>query len=126
MDLSFTESELAFRAEVRTFFCTAVPADMREKLLAGEQATKPDVVRWTGFLAEKGWGAPHWPVEYGGTQYGFTEEMSLTPAPAPPFGVNMVAPARCRPGMSVAGGGDMSIFGVVDAAGHAVSCVHRC
>ncbi|WFU31422.1 pimeloyl-CoA dehydrogenase large subunit [Bradyrhizobium brasilense] len=99
MDLSFTPDELAFRDEVRTFFRVAVPADIREKLVAGIQPSKADMVRWTRILADKGWGVPHWPVEYGGTgwspvkQYIFTEEMNQTPAPAPlPFGVNMVGP----------------------------------
>lgn len=99
MDLSFTDDELAFRHEVRAFFRTALPADIREKLLLGYHPTKDAMVRWTRILAEKGWGVPHWPVEYGGTgwspvkQYIFTEEMSQTPAPAPlAFGVNMVGP----------------------------------
>ncbi|MCA6111564.1 pimeloyl-CoA dehydrogenase large subunit [Bradyrhizobium cenepequi] len=99
MDLSFTEDELAFRNEIKTFFQAAVPADTREKLIAGMHPSKDDVARWTRILAEKGWSVPHWPVEYGGTgwspvkQYIFTEEMSQTPAPAPlAFGVNMVGP----------------------------------
>ncbi|WP_076867138.1 pimeloyl-CoA dehydrogenase large subunit [Bradyrhizobium mercantei] len=99
MDLGFTEDELAFRDEVRAFFRAAVPADIREKLLAGAHPSKDDMVRWTRILAAKGWGVPHWPAEYGGTgwspvkQYIYVEEMSQTPAPAPlPFGVNMVGP----------------------------------
>ena len=99
MDLSFTEDELAFRDEVRAFFRSALPADIREKLVAGGHPGKEDLVRWTRILAEKGWAVPHWPAEHGGTgwspvkQYIFTEEMSQTPAPAPlAFGVNMVGP----------------------------------
>lgn len=99
MDLSFTEDELAFRDEVRAFFRTALPANIRNKLVAGWHPSKDDMVSWTRILAEKGWGVPHWPVEHGGTgwspvkQYIFAEEMSQTPAPAPlAFGVNMVGP----------------------------------
>ncbi|MDA9481475.1 acyl-CoA dehydrogenase [Bradyrhizobium sp. CCBAU 11445] len=99
MDLCLTKDELSFRDEVRAFFRVAVPADLREKLIAGVHPSKKDMVSWSRILAKKGWGAPHWPVEYGGTgwspvkQYIFTEEMSQTPAPAPlPFGVNMVGP----------------------------------
>ncbi|WP_028351472.1 pimeloyl-CoA dehydrogenase large subunit [Bradyrhizobium murdochi] len=99
MNLSFTKDELAFRDDVRAFFRAAVPADIREKLIAGLHPSKNDLVRWTRILADKGWAVPHWPVEYGGTdwspvkQYIFTEEMSQAPAPAPlPFGVNMVGP----------------------------------
>ncbi|WP_439360374.1 pimeloyl-CoA dehydrogenase large subunit [Bradyrhizobium sp. DASA03007] len=99
MDLNFTEDELAFRDEVRAFFRAAVPVDIREKLVAGLHPDKCDMRRWTRILADKGWAVPHWPIEFGGTgwgpikQYIFTEEMSLTPAPAPlAFGVNMVGP----------------------------------
>ncbi|OMI01611.1 pimeloyl-CoA dehydrogenase large subunit [Bradyrhizobium brasilense] len=99
MDLNLTADELVFRNTVRAFFRAAVPADIREKLVAGIDPSKDDMVRWTRKLADKGWGVPHWPVEHGGTgwsavkQHIFTEEMSQTPAPASlAFGVNMVGP----------------------------------
>lgn len=101
MDLSFTEDELTFRDKVRAFFRSAVPTEIREKLIAGRHLTKSEIVRWTQILAEKGWSVPEWPVEYGGTgwnlvkQYIFTEEMSQTPASAPrSFGVNLVGPGH--------------------------------
>ncbi len=99
MQLKFTDDELAFRDEVRAYFRQALPADIREKIVAGRHVSKDDLVRWTRILNEKGWAVPHWPVEHGGTgwdavkQYIFLEEMSQTPAPAPlAFGVNMVGP----------------------------------
>lgn len=99
MDLTFTDDELTFRDEVRAFFHFAVPDDICEKLIAGRHPSKIDMVRWSKILADKGWGVPHWPIEYGGTgwgpvkQYIFVEEMSQ--APAPPLagtGVNLVGP----------------------------------
>ncbi len=99
MELRFTPEEIAFRDEVRTFFKDNVPEDIRDKVTDGEHLEKEDFVRWTRILNEKGWGAPHWPEEYGGTgwdpmrQYIFLEELQRHPAPAPlPFGVNMVGP----------------------------------
>ncbi|SMF04269.1 pimeloyl-CoA dehydrogenase, large subunit [Tistlia consotensis] len=99
MDLRFTDDELAFRDEVRAFCRTALPAGIRDKLVAGGSPSKDDMVRWTRILADRGWAVPHWPVEHGGTgwspikQYIFTEELAQTPAPAPlAFGVNMVGP----------------------------------
>lgn len=99
MDLRFTEDELAFRDEVRTFFREALPASIRENIVAGRHTTKEELVTWTRILHDKGWAVPHWPVEHGGTgwspikQYIYLEEMSQTPAPAPlAFGVNMVGP----------------------------------
>jgi len=99
MDLRFTEEELAFRAEVRSFFRTALPASIRRKLVEGRHASKEDLVAWTRILHAKGWAVPHWPVEWGGTgwspvqQYLFQDEMQQAPAPQPlAFGVNMVGP----------------------------------
>ncbi|MGE3306082.1 MAG: pimeloyl-CoA dehydrogenase large subunit [Rhizobiaceae bacterium] len=99
MDLRFTPDEIAFRDEVRSFFRENVPADIRDKLVDGEHIDRDDFVRWTRILHAKGWGAPHWPVEFGGTgwgpmqQYIFLEELQKHPAPAPlAFGVNMVGP----------------------------------
>jgi pimeloyl-CoA dehydrogenase large subunit len=99
MDLRFTEEELAFRAEVRDFFRTALPASIRRKLVEGRHASKEDLVAWTRILHAKGWAVPHWPAEWGGTgwspvqQYLFQDEMQQAPAPQPlAFGVNMVGP----------------------------------
>ncbi|HMQ58200.1 MAG TPA: pimeloyl-CoA dehydrogenase large subunit [Rhizobiaceae bacterium] len=99
MDLRFTEEERAFRDEVRAFFHANVDPKVREKLLDGEGMEKEDIVNWQRTLNAKGWAAPAWPVEYGGTgwdamkQYIFLEEMQKTPAPQPlAFNINMVGP----------------------------------
>ncbi|QQO35556.1 acyl-CoA dehydrogenase family protein [Bradyrhizobium diazoefficiens] len=87
MDLSFTEDELAFRDEVRAFFGSEVPAEVREKLIAGRHPSKDEALCWAQNLARKGWSVPQWPVEYGGTgwspvkQYIFAVEMGQAPAP---------------------------------------------
>ena len=41
MDLRFTPEELAFRDEVRTFMRTALPADIRSKLVEGRRNSMP-------------------------------------------------------------------------------------
>jgi len=99
MELKFTDEEIAFRDEVRAYFREALPADIRDKIVAGRHISKDNFIRWTRILNDKGWAVPHWPVEHGGTgwdsirQYIFLEELSQTPAPAPlAFGVNMVGP----------------------------------
>ena len=99
MDLRFTPEELAFRDEVRTFMRTALPTDIRSKLVEGRRLKKDDLVVWQRILNAKGWAAPHWPAEWGGrnwtpTQhYIFLEEMQQAPAPPPlAFGVTMVGP----------------------------------
>ena len=99
MDLRFTDEETAFRKEVRAFFDSALPKDIRAKMEEGRALVKDDIVTWQRILNAKGWATPFWPVEYGGTgwspmrQYIFLEEMQATPAPQPlQFGVNMVGP----------------------------------
>jgi len=67
MDLRFTDEENAFREEVRAFLKEKMPEDIRKRMADGESMDKDDLVRWTRILAEKGWAAPHWPVEHGGT-----------------------------------------------------------
>ncbi|MEA2859392.1 MAG: hypothetical protein QOC72_1431 [Methylobacteriaceae bacterium] len=99
MDLRFTDEELAFRDEVRTFFKDNLPPAIRQKLKEGRHTSKDDLVEWTRILNKKGWAVSHWPKEYGGTgwtpvqQYIFLDELQQAPAPSPlPFGVSMVGP----------------------------------
>jgi pimeloyl-CoA dehydrogenase large subunit len=99
MDLRFSDEELAFRDEVRTFFKQNLPPAIREKLKEGRHTSKDELVQWTRVLNKKGWAVSHWPREYGGTgwtpvqQYIFLDELQQAPAPSPlPFGVSMVGP----------------------------------
>jgi len=99
MDLRFTPEETAFREEVRAFFRTALPAEIRAKLIEDRHLGKADIVNWQRILNKKGWAAPHWPAEWGGTgwtpiqHYMFQEEMQQAPAPQPlAFGTSMVGP----------------------------------
>jgi pimeloyl-CoA dehydrogenase large subunit len=99
MDLRFTPEEIAFRDDVRAFMRAALPETIRRKMVEGLHLTKDDIVTWQRILNAKGWAVPHWPQEWGGTdwtpvqQYIFQDEMQQAPAPAPlPFGVSMVGP----------------------------------
>lgn len=67
MNLDFTPDELAFRDEVRTFMEANAKPDYRLALRAGLRPTPAQLTEWQGLLAAKGWGAPTWPVEFGGT-----------------------------------------------------------
>lgn len=67
MELRFTAEEIAFRNEVRTFFESALPADIRKKQMQGQRLTREDYVNWQRILNQKSWVCPMWPVEYGGT-----------------------------------------------------------
>ena len=101
MNLEFTEEERAFQQEVRSWLETAWPQEMRERQARSAlgKLGKDDLVRWQKKLAEKGWAATNWPVEYGGAdftptqKYIFDLERARVGAPGVvPFGMTMVAP----------------------------------
>ncbi len=106
MDLDFNPQEQDFREEVRRFLATALPAELRERAERGDHSRlRDDVVQWQKILHAQGWGAPAWPVEFGGTgwsttqQFIFDTECALADAPAQlAFGLKMVAPVLMRYG----------------------------
>jgi alkylation response protein AidB-like acyl-CoA dehydrogenase len=99
MDLKFSPEEEKFREEVRAFFEAEVPKDIRAKLDLGRRISKDDMVQWQKIMYRKGWGAPGWPVKFGGTgwnivqQHIFEEERAACNAPGQnPFAQKMLAP----------------------------------
>ncbi len=103
MDINYSAEDLAFRDEVRGWLDANIPADLRKKVLEYEELGKEDLLRWHRILAKKGWVAPAWPVEHGGTgwnavqRYIFEEECAA--AGAPPivaFAVTMCGPVLIR------------------------------
>lgn len=67
MNLDFTPEEHDFRAEVRAFFVEQVRPEWRMALRAGLRPTPVELTEWQQALAARGWGAPTWPKEFGGT-----------------------------------------------------------
>ena len=99
MNADFTAAELAFQEEVRQFLTSEFPAEYRAKIDASKRLSKDEIIRWQKILYAKGWAAPTWPEEFGGTgwtqiqRHIFAMEMGLIGAPEPvPFGMKMVAP----------------------------------
>ena len=99
MELILSLEEEKFRNEVREFVLKEVSEDIRRKTITGFRLNKEDHESWQRKLYAKGWMAPGWPSEYGGTgwtpmqKHIFEEECAA--AGAPPviaFGVTMVAP----------------------------------
>ena len=67
MKLSYSKEHLAFREEVRVFPRDHVPQDLRDKVLNHRHLERDDAIRWQRILHARGWGAPGWPTEFGGT-----------------------------------------------------------
>jgi alkylation response protein AidB-like acyl-CoA dehydrogenase len=103
MDLNYSAEELAFRDEVRSWLDANLPADLKRKVAGYEHLSREDLLRWHRILAKKGWVAPGWPKEWGGTgwnlvqRYIFEEELGYVGAPPLiPFGLSMCAPVLLR------------------------------
>ena len=103
MDLNYSNDELAFRDEVRSWLSKNLPEDLSEKVARYEHLSRDDLLRWHRILAKKGWVAPAWPKEWGGTgwnvvqRYIFEEELGYAGAPPlVPFGLMMCAPVLLR------------------------------
>src|SRR5947207_1866590 len=99
MDLEYSSEELAFRDEVRSWLRENLPAELRRKVESYQSLSKEELLGWHRTLAAKGWVAPAWPVEWGGTgwspvqRYIFEEECGYAAAPPLiPFGLMMCAP----------------------------------
>lgn len=101
MNIDFGDGIAAFRAEVVAFLDTAPTPAIRA---AGRRTTSvfapfAEVMAWQRILDDRGWAAPAWPVEHGGTgwsleqRYVFAEECWRRDLPPLlPNGLQMVGP----------------------------------
>jgi len=97
--LDFSPEDLEFQREVRAFIAENYPAELRGKQDEGDELSKEDFLSWHRVLAKKGWVAPAWPVEYGGTGWTATQKYIWSEETARadcvrlmPFGLAMVGP----------------------------------
>jgi alkylation response protein AidB-like acyl-CoA dehydrogenase len=105
MEVFDTPEERRFRLEVREFFRTKLPEKIRRFMLTGLGIDRKTHDEWNRVMLERGWAAPNWPKEYGGTgwslkqQYIFDQERSAAWAPLPLiFNIDMVGPLFIRYG----------------------------
>jgi alkylation response protein AidB-like acyl-CoA dehydrogenase len=103
MDFHDSAEDIAFRAEVREFVAAHLPEDIRARVLGFRRVPRQDYVTWQQILHRKGWGAPGWPKQFGGTGWNayqrtiFEEECYAGGAPRQiPFGLSMVAPVLMK------------------------------
>jgi alkylation response protein AidB-like acyl-CoA dehydrogenase len=92
--------ELAvFREEVRAFLAEEAPADVQAKVRANADLHAADHRRWHAVVHRRGWAAPNWPREWGGTGWSplqrYVWEIERAAFDLPrllPVGLNMVGP----------------------------------
>ena len=72
MELNLSKEDAAFRDEVRAFIAENYPQEMRVPNPETD-LTKEQSMLWHGILHKKGWIAPLWPKEYGGTGWSITQ-----------------------------------------------------
>jgi alkylation response protein AidB-like acyl-CoA dehydrogenase len=99
MRLRLSDEEAAFREEMRTFFTTQIPQEVRDAVAAGHHVGKDGYVTTMRTMNAAGLAVPNWPVEWGGRDWTplqrhiWHEEMQLACVPPPlAFNANMVGP----------------------------------
>ena len=101
MDLKFTQEELDFQKEVRSWIKENYSTSMQRTYVNSPNGhlIKEDHMKWQQALFKKGWAGINWPSEFGGASFGpsqkylFNKEMASANAPSVvAFGEKMVAP----------------------------------
>lgn len=100
MDTAFAPEDLAFREEVVEFFDSAYDDELDARLNNPDPSVfQPAIIEWQKRLNDRGWIAPGWPKEYGGTGWDDTKSFIYESERASrgirdviPFGLKMVGP----------------------------------
>ena len=102
MNIDWSAQDLAFRDEVRAFLDANLTEELRAagSLMTSVYAEHARSLAWQKILNARGWAAPAWPVEHGGTgwsvsqRYIFSRERVAAGAPpVSPMGIQMCGPA---------------------------------
>ncbi|KUI03693.1 acyl-CoA dehydrogenase family protein [Mycobacterium sp. IS-3022] len=99
MKLALSDEDAAFRDELRRFYATEIPEDIRDRGKTGHPNFPDDMVISQRILNENGLAVPNWPVEWGGKKWSplqrqiWLDEMQLAGVPEPlAFNTKMVGP----------------------------------
>ena len=97
--IKLSKEREAFVEKVATFVDKNYPKKLRDKQKNRQEFTREDYKLWHGILDDAGWGAVHWPKEYGGTGWDeldnylfFSTLVKKNAHQILPFGINMLAP----------------------------------
>ena len=99
MRLHLTPEDRTFRDELRSFFTTQVPVEIRTAVAAGDEPSRDHIVTSQRILNAAGLAVPGWPAEWGGRDWPplrrhlWHEEMQRASVPLPlAFNTTMVGP----------------------------------
>jgi alkylation response protein AidB-like acyl-CoA dehydrogenase len=99
LKLALSDEVASFRDDLRRFYTTEIPADIRERVAAGHPNFPDDMVTSQRILNAHGLAVPNWPVEWGGKDWTplqrqiWLDEMQLAGVPEPlAFNAKMVGP----------------------------------
>ncbi len=103
MKLALSDEDVKFRDELREFFTTQIPAEIRERARTDSLNFPPDdAITTQRILNKAGLGVPNWPVEWGGgkdwtpplQRQIWADEMRMACVPPEPlaFNASMVGP----------------------------------
>lgn len=103
MQLELSAEDAAFREEMRTFFTTEFPQEIRDTVLEGRHLTREQIVESQQVLNKAGLAVPHWPEEWGGRGWSdlqrhlWHEEMQRAGVPTPlAFNASMIGPVLAQ------------------------------
>ncbi|QLY32875.1 acyl-CoA dehydrogenase family protein [Nocardia huaxiensis] len=99
MKLALSPDEVKFRDELREFYRTKIPAEIRDRVKYGRELSREDIVTTHRILNENGLAVPKWPVQWGGRDWTpmqrhiWEDEMQLASVPEPlTFNAQMIGP----------------------------------
>ena len=103
MQLELSAEDAAFREEMRAFFTTEFPQQIRDTVLEGRHLTREQIVESQRVLNAAGLAVPHWPQEWGGRGWSdlqrhlWHEEMQRAGVPTPlAFNASMIGPVLAQ------------------------------
>ncbi|WP_330185281.1 acyl-CoA dehydrogenase family protein [Nocardia sp. NBC_01503] len=99
MKLALSPDEVKFRDELREFYRTEIPAEIRDRVKYGHELSRDDIVTTHRILNQHGYATPKWPSKWGGRDWSpmqlhiWEDEMQLASVPEPlTFNAQMIGP----------------------------------